>query len=160
MATFSDRMNELLKSHNIPKKELASKMFVVPQTVSRWTNNQIIPDRAMLEKLSDFFGVDIDYLLGNCDNPNGNDLDLDSVIEQQNAFTTLIESIGYHITTEKTQLGLHPVRSNEFCKEFSTNSETLWILTKDSIEKRLSSEQMNEIKKDTLKQLDILIRKE
>jgi len=67
MSQFSERLNELLNGR-VPKKikkiELAKVLFVTPQTVSRWCNGVITPDRGTIElitkKINDFYGFPID----------------------------------------------------------------------------------------------------
>lgn len=60
---FSTRLNELLNSRKpkkIKKIELAEQLFVTPQTVSRWCNGVIIPDRGTIElitkKINEMYG--------------------------------------------------------------------------------------------------------
>lgn len=60
---FSTRLNELLngrKPKKIKKIELAEQLFVTPQTVSRWCNGVIIPDRGTIElitkKINEMYG--------------------------------------------------------------------------------------------------------
>lgn len=59
-----NRLKELRKEKKLTQKELADKINVSKITVLRWENGerQIKPDKA--EKLADFFGVSVGYLLG------------------------------------------------------------------------------------------------
>lgn len=63
-----NRLKELRKEKKLTQKELADKINVSKITVLRWENGerQIKPDKA--EKLADFFGVSVGYLLGYDDN--------------------------------------------------------------------------------------------
>ena len=64
-----NRLKELRKEKKLTQKELADKINVSKITVLRWENGerQIKPDKA--EKLADFFGVSVRYLLGYTNNP-------------------------------------------------------------------------------------------
>lgn len=62
---FSNRLNELLNSRfpkKIKKIELAEKLYVTPQTVSRWCNGVIVPDRSTIElithTINELYGFD------------------------------------------------------------------------------------------------------
>ncbi len=54
---------ELRKANNMTQKELADKLLVTSQAVSKWENGRGIPDIEMLKKLSDIFEVDINDIL-------------------------------------------------------------------------------------------------
>ena len=63
-----NRLKELRKEKKVSQKEIADFLGISEKTISRWENseNQIKPDKA--EKLADFFGVSVGYLLGHDDN--------------------------------------------------------------------------------------------
>ena len=63
-----DRLKFLRASRGISQADLAKKLGVTQQAVGRWEREQTSPDYAMLKRLSQFFGVSIDYLLSNDDN--------------------------------------------------------------------------------------------
>lgn len=57
-------IRELRKERNLTQIQLA-EMFNVDQTaVSKWELNKAVPETKILIKLSDYFDVSIDYLLG------------------------------------------------------------------------------------------------
>lgn len=66
---LSSRIKELRIALNYSQVDLASKLSVTKQTISNWENDNIQPSIEMLLKLSDFFGVTTDYLLGREDTP-------------------------------------------------------------------------------------------
>jgi transcriptional regulator with XRE-family HTH domain len=51
----------------IKQNELAEKLFVTHQAVSKWENGKSIPSIEILYELTKFFNVSIDYLLDNSD---------------------------------------------------------------------------------------------
>ena len=82
---FHTRLNELLngrKPKKIKKIELAEQLYVTPQTVSRWCNGVIVPDRGTIElitkKINEMYGFSensperfrSEYLAGESPMPN------------------------------------------------------------------------------------------
>ena len=59
----SDRIRELRKIKGISQDELAEKLGVSRQAISKWENEQSIPDIDKIILLSDYFEVSTDYLL-------------------------------------------------------------------------------------------------
>lgn len=60
---------ELRIKNNLTQKELADKLLVTSQAISKWENGRGIPDIEMIQKLSEVFEVDISELLsGNIKN--------------------------------------------------------------------------------------------
>lgn len=55
----------LRKKHKLSQKELAKRFNVNQNTVSRWENGDRQIDLETLKALSVFFGVSVDFLLGN-----------------------------------------------------------------------------------------------
>jgi transcriptional regulator with XRE-family HTH domain len=53
------RVDELCKERGIPLYKLAKEIKVCIQTPYRWVSGEDFPSRKNLEKLSDFFGVDV-----------------------------------------------------------------------------------------------------
>ena len=55
---------KLRKKMGISQDELAEKVMVTRQAVSRWENGETVPNTETLKLLSDFFDVTINTLLG------------------------------------------------------------------------------------------------
>ena len=72
MPKFEERLIALRKERNLTQEELANKIGVTPQSVSKWETGQSMPDINLLTPLADFFEVSIDYLLGRIDNQDIN----------------------------------------------------------------------------------------
>ena len=47
------------------QQKLADELKISRSMITKWENNQLIPDIQSLIKLSDLFGVSLDYLVGN-----------------------------------------------------------------------------------------------
>lgn len=61
--TLGKRIAYLRKQRNMTQDDLAERMMVSPQAVSKWENDQSCPDIALLPELSKALGVTVDYLL-------------------------------------------------------------------------------------------------
>ena len=61
---LSKRIFESRKAMMLTQEELAKKLSITPQSVSRWENGQSRPDIDMLPRLAAFFGTTIDALFG------------------------------------------------------------------------------------------------
>ena len=61
--TFGEKLLRLRKEGGLSQEELAEKLGVSRQAVSRWENEGVLPDCGNLLELSRLFGVSTDYLL-------------------------------------------------------------------------------------------------
>lgn len=61
--TFSEKLFKLRKENAMSQEELADKLDVSRQAISRWEMGTAMPDAPNLLKLSDTFNVSVDYLL-------------------------------------------------------------------------------------------------
>ena len=62
---FAERIKDLRIKNKLTQQELGSKFGLTSTGVSYWESGKAIPNIEMMNKLSDFFGVTIDYLIGN-----------------------------------------------------------------------------------------------
>ncbi len=60
---FADKLIQLRKKNGWSQEELAEQMNVTRQSVSKWEGAQSIPDLEKMIRLSELFGVSMDYLL-------------------------------------------------------------------------------------------------
>ena len=58
-----DVLLNIRKKHNLSQDEMAEKLFVTRQAVSRWENGETIPNNESLKLISKAFGVSINTLL-------------------------------------------------------------------------------------------------
>lgn len=63
MKTIGKRIAERRKLKNIKQDELAEKLCVSPQAVSKWENDISCPDISLLPKLAEILGITVDELL-------------------------------------------------------------------------------------------------
>ena len=67
---FNNRLYRLRKQHGLSQEELAGRLNVSRQTVSKWEVGDSTPDMEKLAAMSDLFGVSLDMLvLGREDQP-------------------------------------------------------------------------------------------
>ena len=64
---FGIRLKELRNEKNITQGKLAEILNVSKTTICQWETNKQEPNLEMLVKISDYFGVCTDYLLGRKD---------------------------------------------------------------------------------------------
>ena len=62
---FSEKLFELRKKSGLSQEELADKINVSRQTISKWEMNQSSPEMDKLMALSEIFNISIDELVGN-----------------------------------------------------------------------------------------------
>ncbi|MDO5018327.1 MAG: helix-turn-helix transcriptional regulator [Lagierella massiliensis] len=60
---ISDRIRELRKNKGVSQEELAEKLGVSRQAISKWESRQSTPDIDKIILLSDYFEVSTDYLI-------------------------------------------------------------------------------------------------
>ena len=60
---LADKIIELRKKNGWSQEDLAEKMEVSRQSISKWEGAQSVPDMARILRLSELFGVSTDYLL-------------------------------------------------------------------------------------------------
>lgn len=61
---FHENLRTLRKEKGYSQEELANRLNVVRQTVSKWEKAQSVPDAEMLVKLADILEVPVSTLLG------------------------------------------------------------------------------------------------
>lgn len=62
---FALRLKELRENKGLSQKQLANKLDVSQSTVGMWESKKREPNFSTTEKIANFFGVSIDYLLDN-----------------------------------------------------------------------------------------------
>lgn len=65
MSTLGKKINDHRKIRNMTQEELAEKLNVSPQAVSKWENDLSIPDLPTLVELADLFQISLDELVRN-----------------------------------------------------------------------------------------------
>lgn len=85
MNDFGKTLNGLRKAKGWTQTELADKLGVTNQAISKWENGDSFPDTAILIPLSELFGVTTDYLLkGKYNTANDTDKTNSSAAKEKN----------------------------------------------------------------------------
>ncbi len=66
---FAQRLETLLKEKGIDKKTLLSDLGLGKNQFSYWKKTESVPNGFTVEKIANYLGTNVDYLLGKTDNP-------------------------------------------------------------------------------------------
>lgn len=72
MAKFSDRLRLLRTSKDLSQADFANQLKVSKSSINMYERGEREPSFKLLEKIADYFNVDMDYLLGKSDVVNKN----------------------------------------------------------------------------------------
>lgn len=61
---FAERLKALRIEKGLKQRELAQALNTTQRKISYWESEKIEPDLAALWKLSEYFGVTVDFLIG------------------------------------------------------------------------------------------------
>ncbi|WP_422120211.1 helix-turn-helix domain-containing protein [Limosilactobacillus fermentum] len=74
MMNIGERIAQLRKSRSMSQFQLAKTLNIATSTLGMYETNRRKPNMEMLEKLADFFGVSVDYLLGRPEKSDNNNI--------------------------------------------------------------------------------------
>ena len=60
---IKDKILELRKANEMTQQQLAEKLIVTPQAVSRWEKGETEPDADTLIKIAEIFNISLDELI-------------------------------------------------------------------------------------------------
>lgn len=108
---FNERLKTLRKEKGLTQKQIADHFNTSPQSYAQWEKGTRTPSQKSLEKLSDFFDVSVDYLLGRTENQsNITNTGNNSIVFQENT-----GSINY-THTESSENKRHTVYEKNLIK--------------------------------------------
>lgn len=61
--SFGEKLQKLRKAQGLSQEELAARLNVTRQTISKWELDQSTPELGLLAQISDIFSVTTDYLI-------------------------------------------------------------------------------------------------
>lgn len=67
MASFGERLRELRKEKGLLQRELAERLNLSRVAITQYENGNRVPDQEIINKIADYFGVSLDYLMGKTD---------------------------------------------------------------------------------------------
>lgn len=68
--TTGEKLSKLRKEKNMSQIQLAEQLGVSRQAISKWESGTTMPGIDSLIEISNFFGVSIDYLVKDIEQPN------------------------------------------------------------------------------------------
>ena len=113
---FSERLSKLMKERGLKQQDLASVLGVKRQTVSLYMIGQSMPDAEQLKKISMFFDVSADWLLGISEYKD-KQIEKISAAElgfSENAISTLIASKEMYKSWDFTEIFNYLLSMDEF----------------------------------------------
>lgn len=117
---MKDRLRELRIKNNYSQKDLAKKLFVTQQTVSKWENTDTTPELDLIIKLSKLYKVSTDYIVTGSESTNNFGQTLINVYNFDSTEDKIIKYRKYRITgsmigliTTIIFLLIHFILSNE-----------------------------------------------
>ena len=69
MSAFSDRLKQLRNEKNVTQTQLAAAIGVTDRACRRYEAGENEPTLSILQSMSDYFNVSVDYLMALTDNP-------------------------------------------------------------------------------------------
>ena len=111
---LEEKLQMLRKKNGYSQEQLADKIGIARQTVSKWENGQAIPELNGLILLSELYGVTIDRIVKDDDECNillckSADIDLNKVVY----FLVSAKKNTYQVNENKVQSSR--MKSSDFC---------------------------------------------
>ena len=78
---LSEKLYKLRKNSGLSQEQLAEKLNVSRQAISKWESGTAVPESEKLVTISNYFGVSVDYLLKDDEEDKGKDTD--SIVEEK-----------------------------------------------------------------------------
>ena len=110
---MADRIQYLRKTNGISQEELADKVGVSRQAVSKWESEQSLPDLGKIITMSDYFGVTTDYILKG----------IEPVADKEQKSSELTSKILYIASTAFVVIGLFSAFAGWYEKQ---TMDTVW----------------------------------
>lgn len=67
---FGERIAKMRKEKGMTQEDVAEKIGISPQAVSKWENDTTLPDALMLKQLADLYGVSLNQIYGIQESPS------------------------------------------------------------------------------------------
>ena len=111
---LEEKLQMLRKQNGYSQEQLADKIGIARQTVSKWENGQAVPELNGLISLSELYGVTIDRIVKDDDECNillckGADFDINNAV----SFLVSAKKNTYPINENKVQSSR--MKSRDFC---------------------------------------------
>jgi len=115
---FAQRLRKYRRERDLTQEQLAAAIDISPQSVSKWERGDGYPDITLLPRIANYFGVSIDFLLGNDALTREEDL--------QNFFRIIREELPNDADDERLRIG------KEYAEKYPESDdvahELCWII--------------------------------
>ena len=91
---MKNRIRELRKARGLTMKQLGAVVELAESTISQYETGKRQPDNETLLRLGEFFGVPVDYILGN---------DMPKAEEQMDSFTLAMHNASRDLSEQDKQ---------------------------------------------------------
>lgn len=124
--TVGNAIAELRKEHGLSQEELAEKLFVTRQAVSKWERGNTLPETENLLVLSETFDVTVDALLRGNIRKNKNEIgktepkEKNSSIEEKNGERENADEFGVHLRRAVAVAKKEAIGEIERCEKTAT----------------------------------------
>ena len=110
---------DLRKKHGLSQEDLADKLFVSRQAISKWERGEALPDTDNLISISKHFSVSLDELVGNDFVKNtSEDTELQTEKCDNAEKTSDSESLKIQVVTPSIRVEIDEEDENEGCEEY------------------------------------------
>ena len=113
---FNENLKTLRKQKGFSQEELASRLHVVRQTISKWEKNLSVPDTDTLIRLAEILEVSVSELLG-------------SKIETENENENVTNDVAEQLSRINEQLAMKNRRSRRIWKTIVIILATIFLLS-------------------------------
>lgn len=155
--SFGQRLSRLRKEKGLTQEDIAKRIVISPQAVSKWENDLSSPDILVLSSLADILDVSIDELLGREEHNNKDNKedtveaeDVDQEVVNEKAGIT-IDKNGVHVETQSgsyvhvDKSGIHVNNANNG-KAYEINEDDV-IIEGESLKEKHKKEKMRKAQK-------------
>jgi len=132
---FSEKLMNLRKSNGMSQEDLAAKLNVTRQTISKWELDQTAPDMNKLSEIAKIFEVSLDELMNDTKAPKTEDAYSESAIEKNNKKISIWILVG-GIIVSCVILGIGAIKQNDAAKtnqRLSEEAATLSLMNYNAI---------------------------
>ena len=86
---FADRLKELRAKNHLTQSHLGEMCGVSNVSIYKWETGRVEPDISNIKRLSEIFGVSVDYLIGASDEPQKQESQTDERLQILNELNGL-----------------------------------------------------------------------
>ena len=138
--SFSTRLKYLINEANLKQSEFAKDININPGTLSNLINDTYEPSFQLIEKIADYFDVNVLYLMGKTNVRNPNNVELTQILNVGEELIETLKSESPNATRSFLNMSLSAEELGEDyydLKDFLINKELLAVL-KEEVDRIIS----------------------